>query len=97
MIIPVKYSYEELLRWKIVLNRFIHSSGNTVGITRAVIDTNTVDSVVGRVALPNDSLQAASSIPQSGAYDLATIRETIWVVGLNLEQTQEGCPNYSSS
>ncbi|MYA62419.1 MAG: hypothetical protein F4X94_07595 [Dehalococcoidia bacterium] len=91
VIIPVKYSYEELLRWKIVLNRFIHSSGNTVGIARAVIDTNTVDSVVGRVVLPIESLQAASSIPQYG-YDSSTIRETIWVVGLNLEQTQKGLP-----
>ena len=91
VIIPVKYSYEDLLRWKIVLTRFIHSSGNTVGIIQAAIETNTVDSVVGRVALPNDSLQPASTIPGYG-YDRATIRETIWVVGLNLEQTQRALP-----
>lgn len=91
VIIPVKYSYEELLRWKIVLNRFIHSSGNTVGVTGAVIDTNTVSSVVGRVVLPNDSLRPASRIPGYG-YDRASMRETIWLWALDLEQTEEALP-----
>ena len=91
VITPVQYSYEELLRWQIVLNRFIHSSGNTVGITEAMVTTNTVEGVVGRTSLPNDSLRPASVNPDYG-YDRATIRETIWIWVIDLEQTLEALP-----
>ena len=39
-IVPVKYSYEELRRWAIVLDRFANSEGNTVGILGSWVDTN---------------------------------------------------------
>ena len=37
VIIPVKYDYQELWRWQLILNRFALSSGNTIGITGAVV------------------------------------------------------------
>ncbi len=43
VITPVKHSYEELWRWKIILERFALSAGNTVGISLARLD----DSVIG--------------------------------------------------
>ena len=32
VITPVKYSYEELWRWQLLLERFAVSSGNTIGM-----------------------------------------------------------------
>ena len=39
IVIPVKYDYGELWRWQVILNRFALSSGNTVGITGANVDS----------------------------------------------------------
>ena len=39
--IPVKYDFEELWRWSVVLDRFAVSAGNTVGITDAEVGYNT--------------------------------------------------------
>ncbi len=33
VLIPVGHSYGELWRWSVILNRFAHSAGNTIGIT----------------------------------------------------------------
>ena len=40
VIIPVDYSFEDMWRWAVVLNRFAVSSGNTVGITGARVGLN---------------------------------------------------------
>ena len=45
-VVPVKYSYEELRRWAIVLDRFANSEGNTVGILGSWVDTNSSPWVV---------------------------------------------------
>ena len=42
VIIPVKYDYEELWRWSVILDRFAPSAGNTLGITAAWIGLNSV-------------------------------------------------------
>ena len=39
VIIPVKYDFEELWRWAIILERFALSAGNTVGITGSSISS----------------------------------------------------------
>ena len=44
VITPVKYSYEELWRWQLLLDRFGLSSGNTIGIFGGEIMTNITDS-----------------------------------------------------
>ena len=40
MIIPAKYDYGELWRWGVILDRFVLSAGNTIGITAAGVSTN---------------------------------------------------------
>ena len=39
-IYPVKYDYGEYWRWAVILNRFIRSSGNTLGIVEAYVGYN---------------------------------------------------------
>ena len=38
--IPVKYNFGQLWRWRVILDRFALSAGNTVGIDGAWVDTN---------------------------------------------------------
>ena len=45
VITPVKYSYEELWRWEVLLDRFAVSSGNHIGLTAASVITNEVGAV----------------------------------------------------
>ena len=40
VIIPVKYDFEDLWRWQLVLDRFAASSGNTIGIVQAEVGLN---------------------------------------------------------
>ena len=40
--IPVKYDFGQLWRWHVILNRFVLSAGNTVGIVGAWLDMNVV-------------------------------------------------------
>ena len=39
-IIPVKYNYADLRRYETILNRFVHSRGNTIGILGAELRNN---------------------------------------------------------
>ena len=72
VITPVKYSYEELWRWQLLLDRFGLSSGNTIGIFGGEIMTNITDSwVADRIVYLRSDLQEADRD------DLATYRETI--------------------
>lgn len=40
VVVPVPHDFEELWRWSLVLDRFANSSGNTLGITRAMLGFN---------------------------------------------------------
>ena len=45
VITPVKYSYEELWRWTLLIHRFAVSSGNNIGLVGVLIRTNVVAAV----------------------------------------------------
>ena len=59
-IIPVSHDYEELWRWSTILDRFAHSSGNTLGITSARLGYN-INRYAGEptVVWPLDDIQEA--------------------------------------
>ena len=81
-IVPVKYSYEELWRWAIVLDRFASSAGNTVGVTQARVAVNSRSP--RQVTYPLVGLQFAEiSYAEDGPKREAHLRETIQVDGLD--------------
>jgi hypothetical protein len=74
VITPVKYSYEELWRWQLLLDRFAVSSGNTIGIIGADVITN----VTGHWAA--DRIIYLTNDVQEAEYDSpADYRQTIAV------------------
>ncbi len=91
-IIPVKYSYEELWRWKEIIKRFSHSSGNTLGITWVGIGQN-YESSDGEMVFPLAHLQPLPryehELPNNGKH---LYRETIRVRTLNLQETVDALP-----
>ena len=80
-IVPVKYDYQDLWRWAIVLDRFALSAANTIGIVDAYVSWNRVYTG-GFVTYPLVYLNGLSA--ESGPAD---IRETIWVVTHGDQQT----------
>ena len=78
-IVPVKYSFEDLWRWAIVLDRFAHSAGNTVGVTQARVDINFLLPEPDYIVYPLAGLQSVGDGPERNAH----LRETIRVDGLD--------------
>ena len=82
-IIAVKYDYQELWRWQLILNRFALSPGNTIGITGAVVSEN-VDLYESAVFL-NDLTEAAAD-------SYSDYRETIHVWALDAQPVANALP-----
>ena len=74
VITPVKYSYEELWRWQLLLERFAVSSGNTIGITGADVVTNVTDYWVA-----DNIIYLLSELQEADRNSFADFRETIAV------------------
>ena len=91
VIIPVKYSAEELARWAEILDRFAHSRGNTIGIMGAVVDTNRSGGYPRSVVWPLDDLGPAEA-HESGGTDISTVRETIQVWGGDAQRIADALP-----
>ena len=79
-LIPVDHSYGELWRWSVILNRFAHSAGNTIGITLVVTDQN------WSVSEQVDVFPAAGPGPATwnewGKIDGSTVRDGIFIEAL---------------
>ncbi len=79
----MKYDYQELWRWQLILNRFALSPGNTIGITGAVVGEN-VDLYESAVFL-NDLTEAAAD-------SYSDYRETIHVWALDAQPVANALP-----
>ena len=88
IIIPVKYSYDELWRWATILNRFSVSSGNTLGITAAYVGDTAWGGGVFDYALPSP----LAAYPESEYEAWEDRRTTIWVWTLHPQQTVDALP-----
>ncbi len=87
VIIPVKYGPGELARWVEILDRFATSRGNTIGIMRAEVSTNTDSWGLGTDAVwPLDSLRPVEHESHS------ELRETIAVVGFDAQKIADSLP-----
>ncbi len=97
-IIPVKYDYEELWRWSHMVDRFVSSRGNTIGIREAWVDTNDARGFGAKdvVVFPLDDLKALPYMndPEWGPYrDWASARETVVVSVLDAQRAEEALPD----
>ena len=91
VIIPVKYSAEELARWAEILDRFALSRGNTIGIIGAEVDFNRSGGYPRSVVWPLDDLEPAGET-QGGNTDWSTVRETIVVWGGDAQRIADSLP-----
>ncbi len=83
VIIPVKYDFEELWRWTVVLNRFAVSAGNTIGIGGAKVSPNIG---ISETLFPLDNLRPT-------VYEGSDqTRETIRVWGVDEQRIAESLP-----
>ena len=80
--ISVKYSWAELNRWTEILNRFAVSSGNTIGIIEARIDTNNYR----HFAVYLNGVTPVKQFPASA------LRETIVVWSDNVQEVADSLP-----
>ena len=88
VVIPVKYDFEDLWRWQLVLDRFAASSGNTIGIVQAEVGLNKGAYRGGVVYLRPEVREN----PNTGSEDRSTLRETVRVWTLDLEKTVDALP-----
>ena len=94
VIVPVKYGPGELVRWTEVLDRFATSTGNTIGITGARLQDNSV-SYHGHTVFRTSPAGLVSLSPAiSGAYglDWTTVRDTIVVLGFDAQRIADALP-----
>ena len=96
VVVAVPHDFEELWRWSLVLDRFANSSGNTLGITLAELEFNTLG---GRnedrkyVFPTEDAPDLTGYIKQHGGFvDGSRWRLIIHVKTLNFEGTVAGLP-----
>ena len=78
-IIPVTYDFGELWRWATILDRFVHSAGNTIGLINAEVGTNL--GVLSESLWPLTELHPVPPAygPSPSVPRAALIRETIIV------------------
>ena len=82
--IPVKYDFEELWRWSVVLDRFAVSSGNTIGIRGARVSPNIGSSATTLFPLDNLKRTSYENSDQT--------RETISVSALDEQRVAAALP-----
>ena len=94
-IIPVKYDYEELWRWSLMLSRVAYSRGNSVGIVGSWVGTNSGAHWPGDIVVyPLDDLKEASYDNDWGApyRDVASYRDTVLVEVLDAQRAVKALP-----
>ena len=96
VIIPVKYSLQELWKWGVILDRFAKSPGNTIGITGAKLRTMIYGGTYpAEVGLYRD-VGTGEWIEGGGVKEYSLIRETVGVGVLDAYQVK-GCSTCSST
>ena len=92
VIIPVKYSLQELWKWGVILDRFAKSPGNTIGITGAKLRTMIYGGTYpAEVGLYRD-VGTGEWIEGGGVKEYSLIRETVGVGVLDAYQVKDALP-----
>ncbi len=93
VIIPVKYDYEELWRWSVILDRFAYAPGNTIGIRWSRVGENRESYGHGGEAVyPLPELPEAVRRPGAISIHPKDYRTTIHVMTYDLERTVKALP-----
>ena len=92
-IIPVKYNYTDLRRYETILNRFVHSRGNTIGILGAELRDNDLRSYhYDNLLWPPDGPGEAGEDEERQAYKPAELRSTIVVTAFDSQRVLNALP-----
>ena len=86
IMISVKYDYGELWKWATIINRFAHSSGNTLGIGGATVGIN-LDNYASRI-----SAWPVPGITHNSTDNPMGVRTIIRVFVLDLDEALEPLP-----
>ncbi len=93
IVVPVKYDYEELWRWSLLLQRFSETSANALGVTSAYLGENLAP-YRGRVLFPE---AGPTKFPvEEFPMDYTKFRTTIHVRTLEFERTVTALPELLS-
>lgn len=90
VIVPVKYDYEELWRYSLLLDRFAKTSGNTLGITGAGLGENWENYKGHDAVFPPEGPAEVSR--ESLRPNYRKYRTTIHIRTLELDRTVEALP-----
>ena len=91
-IIPVNHNYADLRRYETILNRFVHSRGNTVGILDAKLSTNHRIEGDNVLWTPDGPGKAEKQTPSGYYYDWDLIRDTIVVSAFDSQRVLDALP-----
>ena len=87
IVIPVRHSYEDLWRYRVILDRFAVSAGNSVGILRSRIgDTIVSAAATSRVAFPVPGIEQVFR-DENGVFDQSRNRATLWLWTADFDST----------
>lgn len=90
VLIPVKYNRGELIRWVNILNLFVHSTSNTIGLYKAMIDDN-IDAKEIDVVFTSAG-PGPARMTEDGRYDLSKVRTTIRLIGFDPHRLADTLP-----
>ena len=87
IVIPVRHSYEDLWRYRMILDRFAVSAGNSVGILRSRISDTTVSAAAtSRIAFPVPGIEQVLR-DENGVFDQSRNRATLWLWTADFDST----------
>ena len=87
IVIPVRHSYDELWRYRVILDRFAVSAGNSVGILRSRInDTAVPVGAPTRVEFPVPGIERVIR-DEIGVFDQSQVLATLWLWTADFDAT----------
>ena len=93
VIIPVKYSFPDLWKWGVILDRFAESQGNTIGILHAGVHNNTRAAYISyELGLYLEEGSGGVWSEGEGYSDPGLVRETISILALDPYVVRDALP-----
>ena len=84
VIVPVKYDFQELWEWGVILARFTESKSNTIGVLYAGVSNNSQASFArSALGLYRQPDSGGSWVEGIGTNDYSLVRETVAIIALD--------------
>ena len=92
-LVPVKYDFGELWRWRVLLDRFSKLPGNRIGIVSARVENNQIRARSEKqFFIPESGVKPVREIDGWFSFDPVTFRTTIYVYSHDPQATLKGLP-----